>query len=489
MIVLLGALGSASASGLDLLEVGGPFGSPGATDATAVWWNPAGLAAGRGTRYTLEVAPTFATVKMLRDNPDYRRDPNNANAIGPESADYGGLSTFNRTAIVPYLGIASDFGQKGLGLGMALAVPHGRGASGAVDQPARYHLVDGGNQAIYALVSASYQIADRLSIGLSGAYVASSYSSNLFTEAGTALNDGLKDQLNRDQDFYADTMLEDPNYATHVVTEGQLRDQTATFGAGLHLQAHEKVAISLAYRHGLRVDHEGTATLAFGCPPTTDTFGRLGAEVNGICNSTLNARQTVGYNLPARVHGAVVFEPEPGVRLEAMGGWVGWSVFTDYDIGIQVDPDSVAKDSPEVREAIAAQVSQDKQWARDNQNSWWVGFDGKFDVHERVLVGGRVLYDRAAVPTDTLSTNNYDANTVSLSGLVVGRIAPGLELGLSLTQYVAQRRETQTSKFGVTMYENRREERYFYPAMNGVYTSSITRLGLSVRGTLDKKSP
>jgi long-subunit fatty acid transport protein len=485
VIVLLGALSGAHASSLDLIEVGGAWGSPGATDATAVWWNPAGLAAGRGTRYTLEVAPTFATVTMNRTNPGYARDPNNDNAFGPDEADYGGLGQYKRTAVVPYVGIASDFGQKGLGIGLALAVPHGRGAAGAPDQVTRYHLVEGGNQAIYALVSGAYQFEEKVAIGVSGAFVDSSYTSNLFTETGTALNDGIKEQLNSDDDFYADTMLEDPDYSAHVVTDGQLKDTAITFGAGIHVQPNDKVAFALAYRHGLRVDHEGTATLTFGCPSTDDFLGRFGAESQGICNSVLGARQTVGYDLPKRVHGSIVVTPKDGVRLEAMGGWVGWSVFQDYEIGIIVDPETVPLDDPDAQEETAGLVSQQKLWARDNRDSFWLAADGKFDVHERVLIGARILYDKAAVPTETLSTNNYDANTVSLTGLVVGKVAPGLEIGLSATQYIASQRVNEFSSFGLTMYENRKDARYFYPSMNGTYTSSITRIGVSLRGAFD----
>ncbi|MFN7146885.1 MAG: hypothetical protein ACK4YP_24130, partial [Myxococcota bacterium] len=60
----------ARAASLDNLEIGGPWGSPTATDATAAWWNPAGLAAGRGTRVMVEGAPTFASVTYERAEPN-----------------------------------------------------------------------------------------------------------------------------------------------------------------------------------------------------------------------------------------------------------------------------------------------------------------------------------------------------------------------------------------------------------------------------------
>lgn len=482
LILLTALLSTASAAGLDLLEVGGAWGTPGTTDATALWWNPAGLAAGHGTRFTLEAAPTFATVNINRTNPNYAYDPN---GFGPEEYDYGGLSQYKTTAVVPYLGVVSDFGLDGLGIGIGLAVPQGKSAAGSAEAPTRYHLIEGGNQALYLMAGGAYEIKDRVSFGFTGAYVDSSYASDLYSEAGTALNDGLKESFDRSDSFYSDTMIEDDRYASRVSTDGDLKGSAITFGAGVRVKAHEKVAIAVAYRHGLRVDNRGTAKLDFSCPSTDDIFGRAGAQIQGICDADLTAQMTVGYNLPGRVQAGVVVTPTDKVRLEAMGGYVFWSVFKDYEIDIAVDPASVPKDTPEQRADTAALISQTKTWARDQQNSFWFGIDGKFDVHERVMLGGRVLYDKAAVPTDVLSPNNYDANTVSLTGLIVGKVLPQLQIGLSATQYIAQTREVTNSAFGVTMAEDKKDVRYFYPSMNGTFGSSITRIGISLRGQFD----
>ena len=491
MLWLITALSSANAAGLDLLEVGGPFGSPGATDATAVWWNPAGLAAGYGTRFSFELAPTIATVNIQRDNPGYAYDPA---GFGPAEVDYGGRATYRRVAPVPYIGVASDFGVDGLGVGIGLAVPHARGAAvdtitpnDPTDHPAvtRHHLIEGGNQALYLQVAGAYEIADIVSIGVVGAFVDSSYNSHLFSEAASALNDGLQESLG-DGTYYSDTIAENRRYASEVQTDSALKDSALTFGAGIHVKAHEKVSIAAAYRHGFRVDHNGTATLDFDCPPTADVDGRLGSEINNICDTTMAADMSVGYRLPGRIHGGIVLRPVDVIRLEAMGGYVFWNVFTDYEIDIRVRPDSVDAASPEDRQATAAQVSQSKTWARDQQNSFWVGLDGKFDVHEYVMLGGRVLYDKAAVPTNVLGPNNYDANTVSLSGLVVVHALPQLDIGVSATQYIAQSRTVTDSAFGMTINGDRKPVRYFYPAMNGTFTSSITRIGLTVRGQFGK---
>ncbi|MCA9566413.1 MAG: hypothetical protein KC656_01165 [Myxococcales bacterium] len=478
---LLAALSTPShAASLDLIEVGGAYGTPGTTDATATWWNPAGLAAGSGTRFHLEGAPLFAKVDIARTNPVYPYDPS---GYGPETYDYSGQARYTRSTVVPFIGIASDLGQPGLGVGISLAVPHGRGAGGDPDQVTHHHLVKGGNQALYAQVSGAYEVAQRFAFGVTGAFVASEYTSDLYTETLTGLNDGLKDTFNRDQDYYSDTALESTRYTAHAQSSA-LKDSAITFGLGARLKASEKVALSVAYRHGFRVDNTGTATLTFDCPTVDDFWGRAGAELTGLCNAQLAARQTVGYDLPSRVHGSVLYTPINSVRLELMGGWVGWSVFQDYDITIQVDPASVVDAAtPELAQQTAASVSQVKQWARDNNDSFWFALDGKVKADERVEIGGRILYDRAAVPTNALSPNNYDANTLGVTAVILGHVHENLSLGASAGQYFAGRRTVTDSVFGLAVAPaDRKDPRYFYPAMNGTYLSTITRLGIIVRG-------
>ncbi|MBW1879088.1 MAG: hypothetical protein JRJ84_12050, partial [Deltaproteobacteria bacterium] len=69
MYLLLALLmAPAHGASLDNLEVGGPWGTPTADDATAVWWNPAGLAADKGTRIMVESAPTLATIEYERSD-------------------------------------------------------------------------------------------------------------------------------------------------------------------------------------------------------------------------------------------------------------------------------------------------------------------------------------------------------------------------------------------------------------------------------------
>lgn len=481
--MILTALLTASASSLDLVEVGGLWGSPNATDATSLWWNPASMAAGHGTRFNLQAAPTFATVNISRTDPGYVVDPSK---VGPTGVDYGGTAKFTRTAVVPFLGVVSDFGQPGLGVGLGVFVPHGRGAGGPEDNVVSHTLIKGGNQAIYVSGGAAYEIADLVSFGLTGSYVASSYSSYLHAETASALNDSLVEERDLDDDYYSDTTLEDPNYRTATQTQGPLRDSALTFGVGARVQPHEMVSLSLTYHHGFRIDNRGTTAITFDCPPNEDSLGRAGAQTAGICHSTLGGNQTVGYTVPGRLQGGIQVRPVEGLFVEAFGGWVNWKRYTDLDITIEADPDTVPLDDAGERQATADRVSKAKQWARDARNTYFLALDGKYDVHERVTVGARVLYDKASVPDDVVSANNYDANTVAVSALIAVDVTRNLQLGASIGQYISAQRTVTDSKYGLTIPPSeRREARYFYASTNGTYAGSLTRLGFSLRGHFD----
>ena len=211
-------------------------------------------------------------------------------------------------------------------------------------------------------------------------------------------------------------------------------------------------------------------------------LGRFGSEAFGLCDTEVDANGSVGYPLPARFNASVVVEPMERLRLEAMGGWVNWGKFQDFEIEVK----DVGQLN-DLSEDAAALLNQERSWARDNRDSYWLGVDGKMKLNKVFGVGARLLYDRAAVPDTTLSPSNYDANTVILGGLVMVRPAPHFRVGVGFSQYFVQQRTTDSSAFGMTLnVDERKEDRYAYPAMNGTYSSSISRISLAVRGHFGK---
>jgi long-subunit fatty acid transport protein len=506
--ILVHALSTpASAAGLDLLEVGGPYGTPGATNPTAIWWNPAGLAVGGGTQFLVEGAPVFGGVNVARDNPSYGEvdpsvfatfDPTGAFDPAPDSYDYGGSERLSSVGVVPFLGLSSNFTVPGLGVGVGLAVPTARG--GTSDQewgPSRFFIRDGDIRTIHAMAGAGYQILNKVAFGASASFVDSSYYANtdtttypdLSVAAGELAPDG----------WYQDGYVEQRGYTATAILGGEdgdghgyLKDQAITFGAGVYVTPlGSKLGLSLAYNHGVQLDHTGPMTLKFQCPPQYDVISRAGATTRGLCNQDTGvgtvAQGTGGssYRLPSRLHLGVVVSPIDRLRLEAMGAYVMWKSFTDYDITTKIDADQFEQtaNTPELAEESAALVSQERKFARDARNTFWLGVDGKVRLTNLFSAGARVIFDRHAIPTAALGANNADFDALILGAMAQVNPVDQLGVGLSFSQQILMPRTVEDSLFGITIDPDQsRPARYAYPAANGRYSGGITRLGLAVSG-------
>ena len=475
MIALLFALFStpAQASSIDNLDIGGMWGTPNNTGPTALWWNPAAMADGSGTHFTIEGAPILAHVTVDRDH-----------------AVWGGEDKYSYFGVAPFLGVTTDFGVDGLGIGVAMFVPYAASLNHKEGPNASsYQLIDGGIQAIQFQLGASYQFADIFSVGAGVGLLYSEYRALLDVQAATGLADGIGDlfALSEDDVAYYDSVIEDPDYATRT-TFGPLRGLGVTFNAGVHVRPMEMLGISAAYNHGATVHHTGPVGLDFGCPPEDDGLGFLGASLFGLCNAEVAADGSIRYTYPSRITGGFQLTPVPTVKLELMGGYVFWEQYTDFFIDID-NPVKTGGDDTELSEDAKVLLSEDKRWARANENSVFVALDAKFQARDWLLIGGRVLFDQQAVPDRALSANNFDANRLQLGLLVAVKPAKWIEIGASYNQSILFSRTVTNSAYRVNVAEEDRVEgRYFYPETNGTYSANIARFGLSVRGHfLEKK--
>lgn len=462
MLLLIGNL--ASAASLDNIEVGGSWGSPTAENPTAAWWNPAGLSSG-GHKILIEAAPTFGGLQFDRAEP------------------HGGPDTIEAAGVVPFAGFSTDFGVEGLGFGGALTVPTIRGGESIynTDEETRgsgtYHLRYGDIRAVNLVLGASYRFKELVAVGASVHSVSSSWSAIIDNDTMPDLYDEIQNLgQTPDPKIYNDDNLENEEYAT-VLDIGPLEASKWTWGAGIQASPIEQVDIGISYIAPVDLRHEGEATLYFSCPPQSDVAGRFGAESFGICDTTAEADAAISYTLPGRLNAGVAVTPIDALRVEVMGGYVMWSAFQDFRVEVY----NIAEKNPDMKEETAELITQDRKWARDNQNSWFGGLDLKARPTERWTVGGRLLYDTAAVPDVAMSPNNGDADTFMLSGLVAFQALKPLTIGLSGSRYFSEERTITDSGFSMSLDESARpEDRWNYPHGNGTYNVSLTRIGISV---------
>ena len=78
------------------------------------------------------------------------------------------------------------------------------------------------------------------------------------------------------------------------------------------------------------------------------------------------------------------------------------------------------------------------------------------------------MYDHAAIPDQTLSPNNYDANTWIVGGSVHVKPTKRLAVIVGYSRYFAQERTVTESNFSVTVDPALRAEPHTFTLMLGV---------------------
>ncbi len=474
----------AAAASLDNLEIGGPWGSPTSTDGTAGWWNPAGFAVGTGTRIDFEAAYESAEITFER------ADPN------------GGSDTYQLAGFPPYFGFASTLGKVGpgkLAIGGVFALPFIRGGI-EVEPPGsgHYHMRDGDSKAMWAGLGVAYDVQDIISIGVTGALVHSMWAAEVDQDTMPDLRAAILETgggLISEEDLTYPENAEDPDYMATLDFggesgglggKGELTADTFSFAAGVLVHPNDRFAVGVTYVHNAVIENTGDVTIQFGCPPAEDTYGRFAAESHGLCDATLHGDGYIGYTLPRRVHGGVMFKPVEAVRLELMGGWVQWSEYTDFHI--KVSNTDVEASTDEMTAQAKELIEQERDWARANEDTFWTALDVKAKLPRRFTVGARYWFDHHAVPDEALSTNNWDADEHIVSGLLAYKPVKFFEIGVSYTHHFVGTRTIDDSGFQNPLDIASVEDRWRYPHANGTYAGSIDRVGIQLRGHFGPKA-
>lgn len=182
-LLLLAVPEAAHAGGYLTARYGADYGSPAMTNTFGVYYNPAALGGVRGT--TIQGDASILMRSASYERVDGALSPSNAALLNND--DYRrsntGKATLFNVAVLPFLGVSTDFGGKlgGLRAGYAFYIPYGGSADwsrnkdealnmavpGAKDGPQRWHNISGQILAIYNTIALAYQLPAGLSVGAS----------------------------------------------------------------------------------------------------------------------------------------------------------------------------------------------------------------------------------------------------------------------------------------------------------------------------------
>lgn len=403
----------AQAGGFSTARFGGERGHAATNHLTAVYYNPAGLALGAGTRAQVEGLFAYRSV-------DYDRDPaaiDNTDGADPGTpadaiAANSGKSTLRNTLASPFIGFASDLGVEGLGIGVGVYVPFGGQAKwdkneayegntmypGAVDGPQRWAAIEAEQRALYYTLAAGYRINDKIAVG-----------------AG----------FNVVQNSIALVRARNPDGTDDVVGGGTVKEGRSLLEAdginfaaslGVMFKPTECSRIGLSYQSQPGFGEtvlKGTLTNKFGTGPV----GSLPVEVR--------------YTMPDTFRLAGEWRAFTKGSLHASFDYQRWSNYANTCVISAAGPGKCEVDadgSPVEGSTTDLLVNVKRDW----KDTMTARVGGRYFISEVLEVNGGITYDTAAVPDETMEPSLFDMNKIigQVGGVyTTGRVDLGLTIG------------------------------------------------------------
>jgi long-chain fatty acid transport protein len=401
LALVLGASSPAWAGGFAVARFGGEHGHAASDHPTTIYYNPAGLARGTGTRVYLEGLFAYRTASYERPEGAVDRvvEEGESSTGTPSEvlAANAGRAELSNVIASPFVGAVSDLGIENLGVGLGLYVPFGGSTSwsqndafadsshvGAIDGVQRWHVIEGEQRALYMTAAGAYHLA------------------------AADLTFGLGVNLVRNE--VATIRARTANGTDHMATGGgeifegrsllDVSGTTLSIGVGAMWDPIEELTVGLSYQSvpGFGTNRlKGTLTNKFGTGPI--------APVDVVLEQTLPdiVRLGAAYRLPR-------------AELRLAGDYQRWSVFENQClVQNQAGTSCALTDTGAVNEAAGGNGVV-VNIPRDFRDTFGVRLGGSYWVTPPAEVFLSMAYDSNAVPDETLEPTVIDMNKVVANG-------------------------------------------------------------------------
>lgn len=422
----LGWSATAEASGFAAARFGGEHGHPTTDNATAIYYNPAGIALSKGTHVFVDATTALRWASYDRPGSAVN-DPMTLEAA-PGAND--GKATLFNGIVAPFVGVTSDFGTDFIYGGVGLYFPFGGSAvwdqtpaytgsdrfPGAIDGTQRWYSIDGTIRSMYVTGALGFNIRKiGLSLGVSGSAIRSEV-----VTIRARNTDGSDDLL----DPSTGGLKEGRSYIDVNGWQGGF-----AIGAVYNVLKKDKLFIGASYTSqpnivgGMTLEGDLNNTLALAPPSQTP----------------VELTQT----LPEIVRLGLRYRPIEKVELRLFGDYTRWSVFDKQcvlDKSVEdrscefdgeddpfSDPSNFGGEGDGVRGVTQhlPRYWKDGGGVRLGASYWFLpqleGFLG-------------VGYDSSAVPLETLDPALMDMNKMSVSAGARWQIIKNLGMALTSTE-------------------------------------------------------
>ncbi len=411
----------AHATGIAVARFGGEHGNPMASNPTAMYYNPAALALGSGTRLFIE--GSFALRLYTYDRAQGAIDHPNTMPGTPDVGVNSGEGKASNLIISPFIGVASDLGVPGLGVALGFYTPFGGQTEwdqntayegngmypGALDGPQRWHNINGTIRSSYITAAGAYKLPFGLSFGVSANLVMS------VVDTIRASNvDGTDDVVN------AAGGLQEGRAALDV------KGNTFSLGVGLAYAPVEQVTVGISYQ----------SQPGFGEMTLDGTLRtKLGASPASMSDVELTE------NMADIIRLGLAWRPDTTVELRLWGSFERWSVMKrQCIINATVENRECALDDRGRPTRGDAGVLNNIP--RDWKDSFGLRLSGSYWVSPGFELMLGVGFDGNAVPDSTIEASLPDQNDITATvGAKFALLDGRMELGLTYLNVLSLSRE------------------------------------------------
>lgn len=400
-VLLLTCTVSISASGFQINEHGaramamaGAFTGV-ASDASTIYYNPAGLTNLQGTNF-------LGGVTLIAPSSTF---------TGPTGSPQAKEWEMESQLFTPFNFYATHRINDDLGIGLGVNNQYGLGTKWDENWAGRYLAVDTEIRSFYFTPAISYKFSDAFSIGIGGVFA--------FADVSIVSNTPLQDPVTGNQLPDAQTSLEG--------------DATAFgFSAGIFVKPSDMISLGLSYRSETEFEFEGDATT----DPATLDFNHPVAGPqsiplpNGPVKAPLTTPQTITFGLG--------LTPSDNLTISADFQYVGWEsydklevTFEEYDLDPQTPGQQNVNSTP-----------------RKYENSFIIRAGAEYLVSPEFALRGGVLYDKNPVQDKYVEPTLPDADRLGLNIGFGYSITPALQIDVAYLLLMFNEREITNSEFG-----------------------------------------
>lgn len=370
LLAIIGSAGGAYAAGLSIPEQGAAsMGLSAAVtarsqDLSSIFYNIAGIDYVEKNELFIGVTPIRPVHKLESD--DVSKEATQKTYLPPQFyfAHRINPSTVFGFGVYSPFGLGTDWGQSWIG---------------------RYTSTYAEVQAVYITPGASVKLTDWLSVGAGLSVV---YSSAVIEKM---VDSGLK--------MYPQTQNDATIASTSYDSEFRLDGEGGgiSWNAGVLLRPSNRVQFGVSYRARTDIDYEGEVEFTH--------QEDLAAVLNASMPSTQDGSTTL--HLPSTLSAGVLYNLTERWDTSFDVNYVRWSSYDKLVITLD-------------KELPAKQMTQAKDW--DDTYTFRLGTS--YDLSERTVLRGGLMYDQAPVPDNTFDAQLPDADRIG------GSIGLGYQVGV-----------------------------------------------------------